>query len=85
MENMGIEKLIKELKRRNPDIVFSFKNDTYPTIIIASQCSDCAKLNLPTGYYYCEKNVLTNKHNTASGIYEHFQLMTEYEYLRELC
>ncbi len=83
MENMGIQELTKELKKLNPNIEVRFKADTYPAIIIA-RCSDCSKLNLPVGYYYNDKNGLTNKHNTASGQYESFELMTEYDYLAML-
>ena len=83
MENMGIQKLTKELKKLNPNINIRFKADIYPAIIIA-RCSDCAMLNLPAGYYCNGKNGLTNKHNTTSGQYESFELMTEYEYLANL-
>lgn len=84
MENMGIQKLTEELKRLNPGTDVCFKVDIYPAIIIV-RCSDCAKLTLPEGYYLSDKNGLTNKHNTISGMYESFELMTQYEYLRELC
>lgn len=83
MENMGIKKLTEELKKLNPDIYVCFKADTYPASIIA-RCNDCAQLNLPAGYYRNDKNGLTNKHNTVSGQYESFDLITEYEYLARL-
>ena len=83
MENMGIQKLTKELKKLNPNINISFEADSCPAIIIA-RCSDCAMLNLLVGYYCNGKNELTNKHNTTSGQYESFELMTEYEYLANL-
>lgn len=83
MENMGIRKLTEELKRLNPNIDVCCKADTYPAIIIVG-CSDCTQLNLPAGYYCNDKNGLTNKHNTSSGLYESFELMTRYEYLTML-
>lgn len=83
MENMGIQKLTKELKKLNPSIDFQYKTDVYPAIIIA-MCSYGTRLNLPEGYYLTEKNGLTNKHNTASGQYECYGLMTTYEYLATL-
>ena len=83
MENMGICKMEKELKRLNPNISIYAKADVFPAIIVA-RCSDCSQLNLPTGYEWNEKNGLTNKHKTGTGAYEYFELMTEYEYLTEL-
>ncbi len=83
MENLGIQKLVKELKRLNPSVDVRCKSDIYPAIIIA-RCSDCALLSLPTGYYYSAKNGLTNKHNTESGQYENYMLMSEFEYLVSL-
>lgn len=84
MENMGIQRLTEELRRLNLGTDICFNPDIYPAIIIA-RCSDCTKLSLPSGYYLSSKNGLTNKHNTTSGAYEYFTLMTQYEYLREMC
>lgn len=84
MENMGIQKLTEELKQLNSGTDICFNADIYPAIIIA-RCSDRTKLTLPKGYYISGKNGLTNKHNTTSGMYECFELMTKDEYLRELC
>lgn len=83
MENMGIQKLTKELRKLNPNVDVRFDADTFPALIIV-RCSDCTQLNLPAGYYINGKNGLTNKHNTTSGQYESFELMTEYEYLAML-
>lgn len=83
MENMGVQKLTKELKKLNPHINIRSITDAYPATIIA-RCSDCSKLTLPAGYYFSDKNGLTNKHNTTSGLYENFIIMTEYEYLSKL-
>ncbi len=83
MENMGIRKLTKELKRLNRGTTIYCNDETHPAIIIA-RCSDCSQLHLPNGYYCNDKNGLTNKHNTDSGMYECFELMTEYEYFEKL-
>lgn len=81
MENMGVKKIVAELRRLNPTInwigvdVRGFPEIIYP------MCDDCTKFNLPEGYYYNEKQQeLTNKHNTTSGSYESFMLMTYKEY-----
>ena len=83
MENMGISKLTKEIKRLNPNVEVYYNVDSYPEIIIA-RCSDCTQLDIPTGYEFNGKNGITNKHNTTSGICESFDFMTEYEYLSML-
>lgn len=80
---MGIQKLVKELKKLNPNVAMLIDEDSYPTIIVA-KCQSCEELKLPEGYDYNEKNGLTNKHHTTSGMCENFVLMTEYEYLAML-
>lgn len=80
---MGIQKLVKELKKLNPNVAMLVDDDSYPSIIVA-KCQSCEDLKLPAGYYCNEKNSLTNKHNTDSGLYENFVLMTAYEYLAML-
>lgn len=84
MENLGIKKLTEELRRLNPEIDICFESEVYPGIIIA-RCADCANLTFPEGYYISGKNGLTNKHNTTSGMYESFELMTQYDYLKAMC
>lgn len=81
MENMGIQKMTKELKKLNPNV--SFEADKHLAIIIA-ECPDCTQINLPSGYYHNDKNGFTNKHNTVSGLYESFALMSKHEYLEML-
>lgn len=83
MENIGIKKMAEELKKLNPSTTFLFKEEGWTAIILA-QCSDCSKLTFPEGYYLSGKNGLTNKHNTASGQYECFELMTMFDYLAGL-
>lgn len=73
----------KELKKLNPNVAMLIDDDSYPAIIVA-RCQSCENLKFPEGYYYNEKNGLTNKHNTTSGQYESFELMTEFEYLAML-
>ena len=80
MESLGIRKLVKTLKQLNRDVHICYEADTYPTMIIV-RCNDLAQMKFPEGYYYTEKGMLTNKHNTESGEYECFGLITEYEYL----
>ncbi len=82
MENLGVTRLTAELKKLNPGTAICFCNDSYPEIIIAS-CNDVSKLNLPNGYYLSDKNGLTNKHSTSSGMYEVFDFITTSQYLRE--
>lgn len=83
MENIGIIKLKEELEKANPHVQLDFTTiygvpfDEY----IKYYSFGCMEfviygsvpgknLNLPAGYYYNEK--ITNKHNTASGLYESF-------------
>lgn len=85
MENIGIIKLKKELEKSNPYVQLDFMTrygvpfDEYikyysiassDFVIYSSVPGE--KLILPEGYYYNEKNGITNKHNTTSGLYESF-------------
>ena len=70
MENIGASKMLNELKCLNPEIEFEMKDYCYPVLIFGTVPAD--KLVLPDGYYYNDKNGITNKHNTESGIYETF-------------
>jgi hypothetical protein len=70
MENMGIIKFTAELQKLNPDTVLVYDMDFFPAIIYCN--CEPRKLKLPKGYYYTEKNGITNKHNTQSGAYEMF-------------
>ena len=76
-ENLGSSTLLAELKKLNPGIEFGL--DHWADIIHA-KCDDCSKLEFPKGYYLNGKNGLTNKHNTGTGMYESYSLMTEDDY-----
>lgn len=82
VENLGVARLTDELKKLNPGTAICFCNDSYPEIIIAN-CDNVKKLALPNGYYISEKNGLTNKHSSRSGMYEFFDLVTTTQYLSE--
>lgn len=71
MENLGIIKLAKALKELNPAVCLVYDTFSWPGIIYCSQ--EPQTLKYPKGYYYSEKNGITNKHSTASGIYETFE------------
>lgn len=85
MENIGIVKMKAELERLNPHVqldvcthsgvpfdeyikCYSFTSSDF--IIIANVPGK--NLILPDGYDCNEKNGITNKHKTESGIYECF-------------
>lgn len=73
----GITRMIKALSALNPGIRFNHEG---PHLILTS-CQDAKNLSLPKGYYLCGQNELTNKHNTRSGVYESFTIMSTFEYL----
>lgn len=75
MENLGFAEFAKELQRLNPTAKFTFVFSNYPIIIQSKQ--PIGTIKLPSGYYYSEKNGITNKHNTSSGAYEIY----EYEFV----
>lgn len=57
--------LIQELKKLNPDVTFESDN---PEAYIVVNC-DPMLLKLPKPFYLSEKNGITNKHKTESGVY----------------
>lgn len=57
--------LIRELKKLNPEVTFESDN---PAAYVVVNC-DPALLKLPKPFYLSEKNGITNKHRTESGIY----------------
>lgn len=57
--------IIKEVKNLNPDV--KIESDPDRGLIFSSV--DIEKLVLPEWFYYNQKNGITNKHNTKSGIY----------------
>lgn len=73
MENMGLKKLTAELQRLNRGANIISGVEGKPKVIFGTL--DPEQLAMPEGYYYSEKNGITNKHNTESGIYEAYQYM----------
>ena len=62
-----IEDLAREMQRLNPTAQFGVDYSTSePKLTSSVQLED---LNYPDGFYFNEKNGLTNKHNTKSGAY----------------
>ena len=57
--------IIKKIQELNPDIELEIDMDR--NIIFSS--IKVEELNLPEWFYYNQKNGITNKHNTQSGIY----------------
>ena len=57
--------IIEEVKKLNPDV--EIESDPDRGLIFSSV--DIEKLVLPEWFYYNQKNGITNKHNTKSGIY----------------
>ena len=72
MENMGIVKLTQEIQKLNPTVCLVYDTYNCPGIIYCSR--EPETLKYPQGYYYSNKNVVTNKHCTANGIYETFEI-----------
>ena len=57
--------LIRELKKLNHEVTFVSDNlDSYVVV----NCEP-ALLKLPKPFYFSEKNGITNKHKTESGVY----------------
>lgn len=72
MENIGVYNLVKELKALNPMVKFDFYDQTKSPVVIIFGTAPAESLSYPEGYYYNEKNGITDKHNTKSGLYEYF-------------
>lgn len=72
VKNMGIKKLAAQMTLMNNDDVVVVK-------VCGEECLATfippEKLKFPVGYYYTEKNGVTNKHKTADGSYETFSLL----------
>lgn len=66
--------MLKALQTLNPDVDLSLNMKTeidgYRHNIVTSE--HASKLILPNGFYYNDKNGITNKHNTQSGLYTMF-------------
>ena len=72
MENIGLSNMMKELKELNPEVEFDVCDYSVSPIIIIIGTVPATQLSFPDGYYWNEKNGITNKHNTGSGLYECF-------------
>jgi len=69
-----IEDLAREMQRLNPTVKIYVDYTNEPKLISSASIET---LNYPEGFYYNEKNGLTNKHNSPNGIY----LDVEVEYV----
>ena len=72
MENIGINNMMKELKALNPAVKFDVHDYSVSPIIIIFGTAPATELSFPEGYYWNEKNGITDKHNTNGGLYECF-------------
>ncbi len=61
-----ITDLVEVLNELNPDVDINL-GDSWGNKIYSSRPVE--ELNLPEGFYYNDKNGLTNKHNTETGQY----------------
>ncbi len=73
VENMGIRRMVEELRKLNPTGKFEVIDD----FVIQISGIEANELKLPEGYECTEKNGITNKHHTASGMYEMFPIEME--------
>lgn len=80
MENIGITRMAKELEILNPSVQFDVRDYSVSPVIVIFGTVPGENLILPEGYYYNEKNGITNKHNTASGLYEGFNYQYDVEH-----
>lgn len=78
MENIGVFELVKKIRRLNAGNFccnYLFAGYIGSQEVILTNL-DMSKVKLPKGYEYNEKNGVTNKHHTASGIYEEFHVVS---------
>ena len=61
--------LMDELKKLNPDVKMKMGNSGMDMVLDG----DVSKLKLPEGFYYNDKNGITNKHNTG-GLYTYLNV-----------
>lgn len=80
MENIGITRMAKELEILNPSVQFDVRDHSVSPVIVIFGTVPGENLILPEGYYYNEKNGITNKHNTVSGLYEGFNYQYDMEH-----
>lgn len=73
VENLGFSKFYQAMKALNPSVILA-KEERYGRLaLVTSRAPE--GLTYPNGYYYNEKNGITNKHNTYSGFYECFDVV----------
>ena len=72
--NMNRKKLVKKLNELNPGLNASESKDSDIVIIIGSS-AETDNINLPVGYYYLTKNIITNKYSFNSSTYEHYLIL----------
>ena len=85
---MGIEEMAKELEKLNQGISFiafveaeQIGNLDAEKIVILAACTDVNGINLPSGYYYSNKENLSNKCSTIYSENESFQIMSVFDYI----
>lgn len=85
---MGIEEMAKELEKLNQGICFvAFVEveqigslDAEKAVILAA-CTDISGINLPSSYYYSDKENIPNKCKTICSENESFQIMSVFDYI----
>lgn len=75
MENLSIKALAKEIVKLNPNASFKVQDYTTSPVERIYGTIPGENLVLPDGYYYNQKNGVTNKYNAVGGIY------VSYEYI----
>lgn len=71
-QNYSISELVEEIKRLNPNKSIAFDDFILGERIVLDD--DVSNYKLPEGWYYNEKNGLTNKHNTKTGMYNSYDV-----------
>jgi hypothetical protein len=66
-EILNLNELANELQMLNPNAKIALNISGSCVRILSSIPAD--QMNMPQGFYYNEKNGITNKHNTKSGAY----------------
>ena len=80
MDYMGRSKMVEELRKLNPTVSFTIPGEEYGDDVIVASIDNLESLKLPKGFYMNQKNGLTNKHKTSSGMYECFDLITAHQF-----
>lgn len=68
---MNFNQLINEIRKLNPNVEIRVGDPNFDSLASSRIFSSVPleQLKLPEGYYSNEKNGITNKHNTISGLY----------------